>query len=309
MRTIRLLGIAAMITTLSAVGALAQTKATVGYTATIDVAPLFVAIDKGFFEKRGLIVTPQLIAVNSLIPPALISDSIQIGMPTASTFLQAVDGGLDLVAVSGLNFTRKDDVNFGIVSRTGANISKPQDLAGKKVGVPGLNAFLHVMFREWLKANGVDPKQVQFIETPFPQMNEILKSGNVDAVVAAEPFQSRIIKAGTGSMMGYFTRELPEGLPIVFFASSRKWAAANAAATKAFRDGLAEGMTFAHANNDETRAITSKYLKLPIEIVASVKMPPFNTEVKAEPLARWIAIMKSQDMLTSPVNAEKLIIN
>ena len=40
-------------------------------------------------------------------------------------------------------------------------------------------------------------------------------------------------------------------------------------------------MTATHANLDEARAITSKYLKLPVEIVASVEMPPFNTEVKA----------------------------
>src|SRR5512147_1862479 len=82
----------------------AQTKIIVAYTATIDVAPLFVATDKGFFQKRGLDVMPQLIQVNSLIPPALASDSVQIGMPTASTFLQAVDGGIDLTVVSGLNF-------------------------------------------------------------------------------------------------------------------------------------------------------------------------------------------------------------
>ena len=110
-------------------------------------------------------------------------------------------------------------------------------------------------------------------------------------------------------MMAFFTRELPEGLPIVFFASTRKWAGANPAAVKAFRDGLAEGMTATHANIDEARAITSKYLKLPVEIVASVEMPPFNAEVKADALARWIAIMKSQDMLTSPVNADKLVTN
>ena len=136
-----------------------QTKIIVGYTATMDVAPLFVAVEKGYFQKRGIEVTPQLMTVNSVIPPALVSDSIQIGMPTATTFLQAVDNGLDLTVVSGLNFTRKNDINFGIVVRNGANITKAQDFVGKKVGVPGLNAFLHVMFREWLRANGVDPKR------------------------------------------------------------------------------------------------------------------------------------------------------
>ena len=286
----------------------AQTKVTVGYTATIDVAPLFVATDKGFFQKRGLDVMPQLIQVNSLIPPALVSDSIQIGMPTTSTFLQAVDGGIDLTVVSGLNFTRQNDKNFGIIVRNGGNITSAKDLIGKKMGVPGLNAFLHVLGRDWLRANGVDPKQVSYVETAFPQMNEIMKSGNVDAVVGAEPFQSRIIKAGTGTMLAYLSERLPPDLPIVFFASSTKWASANGAAAKAFKDGIKEGMDYTLANIDEARQITAKWLKLPPEIVASVEMSKFNADVKPEGLASWIKIMKTQDMMTRDVGVEKLVL-
>jgi NitT/TauT family transport system substrate-binding protein len=293
---------------ISAAPALAQTKVIVGYTATIDVAPLFVAADKGFFQKRGLEVTPQLIQVNSLIPPALVSDSIQIGMPTASTFLQAVDGGIELTVVSGLNFTRQNDKNFGIIARTGANVNNAKDLIGKKMGVPGLNAFLHVLGREWLRANGVDPKQVSFVETAFPQMNEIMKSGNVDAVVGAEPFQSRIIKAGTGTILSYLSQQLAPDLPIVFFASTAKWANANAAAAKAFKEGMAEGMAYTTSNLDDTRAITAKYLKLPVEIVASVEMPSFGVNVKPESLATWIKIMKTQDMMTRDVSVDKLVL-
>jgi NitT/TauT family transport system substrate-binding protein len=286
----------------------AQTKITVAYTATIDVAPLFVAADKGFFQKRGLDVTPQIIQVNSLIPPALASDSIQIGMPTASTFLQAVDGGIELTVVSGLNFTRQNDKNFGIIARTGANIASAKDLAGKKLGVPGLNAFLHVLARDWLRTNGVDPKQVTYVETAFPQMNEIMKAGNVDAVVGAEPFQSRIIKAGTGTILSYLSERLPPDLPIVFFASSTKWANANPAAAKAFKESLKEGMDYTLAHLDEARQITAKWLKLPPEIVASVEMSRFNVDVKPEGLATWVKIMKTQDMLTRDVDVQKLIL-
>jgi NitT/TauT family transport system substrate-binding protein len=299
----------AMFAAISASPIHAQTKIAVGYTAAIDTAPLFIATEKGFFQKRGLEVVPQLMSVNSIIPPALVSDSIQIGMPTASTFLLSVDGGLDLVAISGLNATHKNDINFAIVTRAGADIKKPQDFIGKKVGVPGLNAFLHVMFREWLHANGVDPKQVNYVETAFPQMNEILKSGSVDAVVSTEPFQSRIIKAGTGTVLSYFTRELPEGLPIVFFATTRKWADANPAAVKAFHDGMAEAITYLPANLDESRQITAKYLKLPLEIVASVTIPPLVPDIQADALARWVSIMKSQDMLRGTIDPNKLIVH
>jgi NitT/TauT family transport system substrate-binding protein len=242
--------------------------------------------------------------VNSILPAALIANNIQLGMTTTTTFLQAVDGGVDLVSVSGLNFTRKNEVNFGVVARTGSNITKAQDFAGKKVGVPGLNAFLHVLFIDWVKKAGVDPRQISIVETPFPQMNEILKSGSVDAVVAAEPFQSRIIKAGTGTMVANFVQN--EGLPIVVFAGARDWVSKNAAAAKAYRETIAEGIAWVMANQDEAREIAARNLKLPLEIVKSVEMPAFGVEVTPASLRAWIDIMKQQNMLTREIDVEKL---
>jgi NitT/TauT family transport system substrate-binding protein len=280
------------------------TKMTVGYTATMDTVPMFAAIEKGIFAKRGLEVTPQLVAVNSLLPAALIANNIQLGMTTTTTFLQAVDGGIDLVSVSGLNFTRKNEGNFGVLARSGSGIAKAQDFAGKKVGVPGLNAFLHVLFVDWLKKAGVDARQVAMVETPFPQMNEILKSGSVEAVVAAEPFQSRIIKAGTGTMVANFVQI--EGLPIVVFAGARDWVGKNAQAAKAYREGMAEGMAWVMANQDEAREIAARNLKLPLEIVKSVEMPAFGVEVTPASLQTWIGIMKEQNMLTRELDVSKL---
>jgi NitT/TauT family transport system substrate-binding protein len=282
----------------------APTKITVGYTATVDTVPMFAAIEKGIFAKKGLEVTPQLVSVNSVLPAALIANNIQLGMTTTTTFLQAVDGGIDLVSVSGLNFTRKDEGNFGVIARTGSGIAKAQDFAGRKVGVPGLNAFLHVLFIDWVKKAGVNPRQISVVETPFPQMNEILKSGSVDAVVAAEPFQSRIIKAGTGTMVANFVQT--EGLPIVVFAGARDWVTKNAAAAKAYREGIAEGMAWVMANQDEAREIAARNLKLPLEIVKSVEMPAFGVEVTPASLRSWIEIMKEQNMLTRELDVEKL---
>lgn len=280
------------------------TKITVGYTATVDTAPMFAAIEKGIFAKRGVEVTPQLVSVNSVLPAALIANNIQLGMTTTTTFLQAVDGGIDLVSVSGLNFTRKNEGNFGVIARTGTGISKPQDFIGKKVGVPGLNAFLHVLFIDWLAKAGVDVGKVSIVETPFPQMNEILKSGSVDAVVGAEPFQSRIVKAGTGAVIANFVQQ--EGLPIVVFAGARDWVSKNAAAAKAYREAMAEGMQWVMANQDEAREITARHLKLPLEIVKSVAFPAFGVDVTPASLRSWIEIMKTQKMLTREIDVEKL---
>ena len=92
-----LAGVAAML----AMGAAqAQTKIQIGCTATSDCASAMVAVDEGIFKKYGLEVEMTPIGINSNIPAAILSNSIQIGGPTSTVFLQAVDGGLDLVGIA-----------------------------------------------------------------------------------------------------------------------------------------------------------------------------------------------------------------
>src|SRR5208282_3104276 len=127
--------------------ALAQTKITIGCTATGDCASAIVAVDEGIFAKHGLDAKMLLIGVNSNIPAAIVSDSIQIGGPTETVFLQAVDGGLDLVAVAGAS--RMDPVANGALAafaRNETSIHEAKDFVGKKVGAPGIGAFLQVLF-------------------------------------------------------------------------------------------------------------------------------------------------------------------
>ena len=80
----------------------AQQKITIGGTPNSGPATAMVAVEEGIFQKHGLDATYTLIAINPSIPPALLAGSLQIGIPTPTTFLQAVDGGLDLVVIAGV---------------------------------------------------------------------------------------------------------------------------------------------------------------------------------------------------------------
>jgi len=290
------------------VPAQAQKKITFGHQQIFDLAPILLAQEKGFFAKHGLEVALKPIPLNSQNPAALEAGEVDIAMPTASVLLQAINGGLDIVAVSGYSETVKDDSNFGIVVRPEANIKQPSDFVGKKVGVPGLNAFLHVMFREWLTMKGVDWKKVEFVEAQFPQMEGILKSGSVDAVVAIQPFMSRIIGTKTGDLLSNFIRDMPAGMSITVFASKKAWAEKNQDAIKAYRAGFDEGSAYAHAHPDEARAIVANFLKLPPPAVASVAIPKFDSKLSDKNLAPWVSIMKSQGMIRGDVNIKNIIV-
>jgi len=287
----------------------AATKIVFGYTAVTDFASVFVAADEGYFKKRNLDVELKFIPLNSTIPAALQSDSLQIGGPTPSVFLQAVDGGLDLVLVAGGGLTSKTITGFGLVARAGSGIKSAQDCVGKKIGVPGLGAFLHVTFRAWLKDSGVDYRKVNFVEAAFPQHADLLRGGSVDAVVSADPFMSRITESGAGYVASYYSTFLPEGNQTIVHAAKRDWVAKNAGAARAFREAVAEAATFMQQpkNDARVRAAIGKYIKLPPEVLAKVQISPPGPLVSDKQLGYWVDLMKDQDMLRGKVDVAALI--
>ena len=285
------------------------TKIVFGFTAVTDFASVFVAAEEGYFRKRSLEVELKFIPLNSTIPAALQSDSLQIGGPTPSVFLQAVDGGLDLVVVAGGGVTSKSITGFGLVARAGSGIKTPQDCAGKKIGVPGLGAFLHVTFRAWLKQSGVDYRRVNFIEASFPQHADLLRGGSIDAVVTADPFMSRITESGAGYVASYYSTFLAEGNHTIYHAAKREWVQKNPAAAKAFREAVQEGAAFMQLpkNADQVRAIIGKYIKLPPEVIAKIQISPPGPLVSEKQLAYWVTLMKEQEMLKTDLKLAQLI--
>lgn len=286
-----------------------NTKIVFGYTAVTDFASVFVAAQEGYFAKRGLDVELKFIPLNSTIPAAIQSDSLQIGGPTPSVFLQSVDGGLDHVVVAGGGVTSKAITGFGLVARAGSGIKSAQDCLGKKIGVPGLGAFLHVSFRAWLKASGVDYKKVNFIEASFPQHGDLLKGGSLDAVVTADPFMSRITDSGNGYVASYYSTFLEEGNPTIIYTAKREWVQKNAAAAKAFREAVVEAAGFMTkpANNAKVREHIGKYIKLPPEVLAKTQISPPGPVTTEKQLTYWVNMMKDQEMLKTVPKVSELI--
>lgn len=281
-----------------------------GYTAVTDFASVFVAKEEGFFARRALDVELKFIPINSTIPAAIQSDSLQIGGPTPSVYLQSVDGGLDHVVLAGGGVTSKAFTAFGLLARAGSGIRTPQDCVGKKIGVPGLGAFLHVTFRGWLKQSGVDYRKVSFVEASFPQHGDLLRGGAVDAVVSADPFMSRITDSGTGYVASYYATFLPDGQPTIIHTARRDWVQKNAGAAKAFREGVQEAAAFMQnpKHNDKVRAALGKYIKLPPEVLAKAQISPPGAVVTEKQLAYWVDLMRDQEMLKSTPNVAQLLV-
>lgn len=68
--------------------------------------------------------------------------------------------------------------------KPGSPLSSPGDLAGKKVGVPGLNSGTASTFLGLLKTEyGIDENQITLVDNAPPQLLEFLRKGDIDAAL------------------------------------------------------------------------------------------------------------------------------
>jgi len=293
---------------LFAAPATAATKINLLYIPGGDFVPAYVAKDQGIFERHGLDIDMSLAQNGSVISAALAADSAQIGVPTPPVLLQANEQGLDLVVVAGATVLPFPKDAAGVIARDGIN--GPKDLAGKKVAVPGFGGSFDVITRNWVKTEGVDFHQVNWIELQFPQMGDGLKSGLADAVLAVNPFYSHILDSKVGHMIGNPWDSAPKGTMIVLYAATKAWAAKNPDAVKAFRAALDEGVAYATnpAHLASVRDSIAKWTKLPPQAAASIGIPD-DLEPRATPdgLTFWIKAAREQGLIKGNPDPASLI--
>jgi NitT/TauT family transport system substrate-binding protein len=288
--------------------AAAQPKIVIGYTGANDFLAAFVAKDKGFFQKRGLDVTLTRIANGSTIPAAMIGGSITIGTITPPILLQANDGGLGLKILSIASIQSSKNPTASVVAGADTKIEMPADFVGKKVGAPGLNSVMHVMFVRWLKSKNVDAGKVTFVEAAFPQFGDLLKGKQIDAALAVEPFRTRIVVSGVGKVYANFFSEVRDNVIFSLYAVTGDWAAKNPKAVQAVREALNEGLAFIQDNPEEAKKSQITHLGLPAEVVASLPLATFQTKIDAGEVQFWVDLTKELGIISKPLAVNELIL-
>ncbi|HEY1503655.1 MAG TPA: ABC transporter substrate-binding protein [Stellaceae bacterium] len=308
MRRIAPLAVAVLIAA-TAPPSFAATKITFMHNASASFAAMFVAKDQGILEKHELDVEFTPAQSGAVMPPALVSGSVQLAAPTATVLVQAHEQGIDLVAVAN-TAAYPSAADGQIVGRTGSGLKETRDLMGHKVGLPSLGGIFEVLVRDWVRKAGGDDTKVQWLEVQLRQMGDALKSGLVDAAVPVEPFYSRIVQSGVGYPMGDFEAAVPAGTIPVLYATTRAWAAENREPLAELRASMAEAITFINdpSNAAAVRAAIAAHTKLPPEAAATLKIPSgLEVPVKPEGLQFWVTTMRQQGLIEHDIDPASLI--
>ena len=292
-----------LVLSLTAAGAAEPTKVSIGYPPATDFLPAYVAKEKGIFAKHNIDANMVKIPVVSNIPSSVVSGSIQIGMTTIPVVLQADDGGLDLVLVAGAARHTKDHPFISLMARSDIKYTKPADLIGKTVGVPGINSVIDVMLRKWLLNNHVPLDKVKVVEGPLPQLPDMLKSGSVDYVAIVDPLRTRIVATKTGYIAAEYFADVNPDVLVSGWLASGDWAKKNLEAVKGFRLAIDEGLDFIRKNPEEAKAIEKQYIGY-----NSPSFPTFNNKARPEDLTFFLDVGKELKLYRSQLDPKKIVL-
>jgi NitT/TauT family transport system substrate-binding protein len=108
----------------------------------------------------------------------------------------------------------------------------------------------------------------------------------------------------------YYSTFLADGNHTIYHAAKREWVQQNPAAAKAFREAVQEGAAFMQQpkNGDKVRAAIGKYIKLPPDVLAKMQISTPGPTVNQNQVNYWLAMMKDQDMLKTPIDAARLLV-
>ncbi|MDB6054835.1 MAG: cmpC [Verrucomicrobiales bacterium] len=166
-------------------------KIRVGYIGITCEAPIFTAVEKGFFKDEGLEV--ELVKCEwANYKDVLALGGYDITHHLVMYFLKPIEQGLDVKFTGGIH-----QGCLRVQASTKGNIHTIQDLKGKKIGVPGMGTPPFIFANRVLGANGIDPrKDIQWIVFPAGELGLALDKGEVDAVADSEPIGSILLADG-----------------------------------------------------------------------------------------------------------------
>ena len=289
----------------AATGGTRQVK--VGVIPILDVAPIYLGKEQGFFSSRGIELTMETGQGGAAIVPGVVSGQFQFGFSNVTSLLIAQSRGLPLkVVANGVASTSKDKADYsGVVTRDDS-IRTAADLAGKQVAVNTLKNIGDSTIRASVRKAGGDPSSVKFTELAFPDMPAALEAGRVDAVWVVEPFLTATLAQGGRLVASNYVDTAPD-LTVAVYFTSEQLLRDNPDLAKRVTEAMNESLAYADAHPDEARQVLTTYTQIDKAVIPDLTLPKWPEEINRESVETLANLAVQDGLVTEQPDVDALL--
>ncbi len=234
-------------------GSLVHIKLPVGYIPNIQFAPLYVAIDKGYFKDAGIEIEFDYSLETDAV--SLVgAGNLQFAVVSGEQVLLARAQGLPIVYVCAWY----QQYTVSVASKAQQGIVTPADLRGKKIGLPGLYGANYIGLDALLFSAGLSEKDVTLDSIGFNQVAALAADQDqaVSVYTTNEPVQLQAQGYKLNEIRVADHVQLASNGLITNEQTIRQNPDLVRRMTSAFLKGLADTI----ANPDEAYSISEKYV-------------------------------------------------
>jgi ABC-type nitrate/sulfonate/bicarbonate transport system substrate-binding protein len=234
----------------------AQDRVRVGWAAmTASHTPLWVAQERGFLAKQGLIVESIFFGAGPPAMQALVAGDLDIVVTSAPNVVNPRLGGVDAVMVLSIIPTFIDHII------SAPSITSPEQLRGKIGSVNRFGSISEMGLRLSLRRLGIDPeKDVRIVPAGGnPERLAAISKGISQFTIMNEPFLKEAERLGFRDLVNMATLKIPlHGNGIVTREAIIK---TKRPVVAKFARAITEAIHFIKGDKETTKAIIGKFTK------------------------------------------------
>ncbi|MFC0865820.1 ABC transporter substrate-binding protein [Sphaerimonospora cavernae] len=290
----------------SSAGGLEKTTLNLGVVPVPSAAPLFLALERGFFEEEGLTIKTETIQAPQAVMPKILNGSMDVFLTTYVSLISIQDSGAAKLKMLVESQQGAPGIN-GLYVTEGSPVKSLQDLKGKTVAVNVLKALGEVTVSAHLKVAGLAPTDVKFVPIPFDQQLAALKSGQVDAAWLSEPYISAARK-DLGAVQLVDTLSGPTAdLPLDGWGATADWIEKYPKTAAAFQRAIGKAQQIAASDREALNQVIPTFTQIPAEVASTMSMGTFSTSLDATRTQRVADLMAEFGITKTKIDANQLV--